>query len=259
MYQPRSATGLMVAGEMCWPPFGPAVLPLWDRWIRSYATMPDWVDVDPVWLPLGPDGARMFCFTTICNQDADLCWDYLAPYLAAEPTLNDIKEQPFLDWQRANVNVTSAQHDSLYLTSGILKAEAVTLSLIAELMAALAAAPSERNLVLFHVGGGKIAEVSPTATAFPHRDVELVVQAKAIWSDPSEEEANTAWVTHVRDTILMPHLSGSYVNYIDPNFPDPMDSYYKENYPRLVHVQQTYDPDHVFDFPLAVGRTETTN
>ena len=122
---------------------------------------------------------------------------------------------------------------------------------MAKFVVALKQAPSNRSLILFHVGGGAIQNISSNATAFPHRNVELVLQAKAIWSDESESAANIQWVNDVREMSL-PYLNGSYVNYIDPNFPNFEDAYYGENYPRLVQVAERYDPDKVFTFPQAI-------
>ena len=253
MHLPRSKDGLMVVGQMCWPSFAPVVLRLWSMWLEGYASMPDWMDIDPVWLPIGEGNARMFCFTVVCNNDAELCYPLLQPYLSLQSMLNTVATEPFLVWQIANVNVTDAQEGYLYLTSGILQPGALTLPLIVELMAALADAPSPRNLVLFHVGGGQIGRVAPSATAFPHRTLQAVIQIKAIWDLPEEEQVNVEWVQRVR-TLLMPHLSGSYVNYIDPYFPDWETAYFGDNYERLLQVQREVDPDNFFTFPQAIGR-----
>jgi FAD/FMN-containing dehydrogenase len=53
-------------------------------------------------------------------------------------------------------------------------------------------------------------------------------------------------------TFLLPYLSGSYVNYIDPHFPDWAHAYYGENLPRLQHVKAAYDPTCVFNFSQAI-------
>jgi FAD binding domain/Berberine and berberine like len=252
----KPRTPLMLAGQLCWPPFGATVLEVWSHWLKLYPHMPDYMDLDPVFLPLGANGELMFCFTVVCNGDAEReCAPLVDPIVAQfPPAINSLKAQRYLDWQSRNVSVTDAQEGLLYLTSGMLEPGALTLPLVAELVAALRVAPSEHNLVLFHVGGGAIASVPANATAFPWRNTMLVVQIKAIWSDPSSAvaAANIAWVHAIR-SLLLPHLNGSYVNYIDRSFPDWPRAYYGQNYCPLVHIKRTVDPRNFFSFPQSIG------
>jgi FAD binding domain len=184
--QPLSGDGLALVGELCWPPFAHPVLSLWEWWLAEYPRMPAYLDLDPVWLPLGVNGTRRFCFTVVCNQAQALCAPLVQRLVRRfPPSLNSVHRQPFLAWQAGNVNVTDAQQGALYLTSGTLLPGALTLPLLRELMFRLEESPSPRNLVLFHVGGGAIARLSPNATAFPHRNLQAVIQVKAIWDHPS--------------------------------------------------------------------------
>jgi FAD/FMN-containing dehydrogenase len=235
------------------------------------------MDIEPAWLLIAPESSaaetvrhsrqaagtgeastdpRMFCFTVICNGDPDTeCAQYVNPIATKyPPVINSVVSQPFMQWQLANVDVTDAQEGFLYLTSGILPPGALTTEVVSLLIAALKAAPSDRNLVLFHAGGGEIAAVSPTSTAFVHRDLELVIQIKGIWENSEDEEENIAWVKSTR-AIVEPLLSGSYINYIDPLLEGWQEAYYGENYARLLDIKRTLDPHNFFRFNQSVGST----
>eukprot|EP00036_Acanthoecidae_sp_10tr_P000610 CAMPEP_0182946048 /NCGR_PEP_ID=MMETSP0105_2-20130417/56459_1 /TAXON_ID=81532 ORGANISM="Acanthoeca-like sp., Strain 10tr" /NCGR_SAMPLE_ID=MMETSP0105_2 /ASSEMBLY_ACC=CAM_ASM_000205 /LENGTH=226 /DNA_ID=CAMNT_0025086129 /DNA_START=44 /DNA_END=721 /DNA_ORIENTATION=- len=217
--------------------------------------MPRWLNVDPVWLPLGPNGSRLFCLTVACNNpDASACATAVSPFREVpNSTLDTLLWQPFLTWQMANVNATDAQTGRLYLKSGVLAPGALSLDTVGMLQTMLANAPSSRSLVLFHVGGGAIADVAEDATAFPHRRAQLIIQVKAIWSDPSAAvaAANVAWVKGVF-TRLLPNLSGAYVNYIDPDLGGWQTAYYGANYRRLQRVKFALDPTNFFRFQQSV-------
>ena len=117
-----------------------------------------------------PYDPRMFCFTVVCNHDVDACDEQIAPLIALGPSMNTLARVPFLTWQLANVNVTAAQHDSLYLRSGTFELGRLTMRTFDLLSDGLRAAPSRRNLVLFHVGGGVRAMFSipvPPSYAVP--------------------------------------------------------------------------------------------
>jgi len=86
----------------------------------------------------------------------------------------------------------------------------MTAAVIETLMSALQIAPSNRSLVLFHVGGGAIADVSSAATAFVHRNLQALLQIKAIWTGPEHDEVNRQWVRDTRAAVAA-HLTGSYV------------------------------------------------
>jgi FAD/FMN-containing dehydrogenase len=253
LQQPAPRMGLV--GELCWAPLAPQVRAVFATWLAAWATMPSELDVDPVWLPLGEGGSRLFCITVVCNSASEAaCASHVAPYRALGAVAHDtLRAAPFLEWQMANVNATEAQSGLLYLKSGVLAPGALTLAIVDDLMRALAAAPSNKSLVLFHVGGGAIAQIGASATAFPHRGAQLIVQVKSIWATPSEEAANVAWVRDVFRTVLAPALSGSYVNYIDKELDAWEAAYYGANYPRLQRVKQAVDPTNFFRFAQSIA------
>jgi FAD/FMN-containing dehydrogenase len=119
--------------------------------------------------------------------------------------------------------------------------------------AALAAAVASRGnqpgsgAVLFDSYGGAINQVSPTATAFVHREQLCAIQYLSYGGGGQ-------WLQRTWQT-MRPHVSGqAYQNYIDPGLNNWQAAYYAGNYKRLVATQREYDPHKFFSFPQAIGR-----
>jgi hypothetical protein len=109
--------------------------------------------------------------------------------------------------------------------------------------------------MLLDAWGGRIAQVDPAATAFPHRDASFLAQEFVTFqSSPSEGvlASNRAWLNGLW-TTLRPSVSGAaYVNYIDPQLKDWQRAYYGTNLDRLIDVKRTYDPDDAFTFAQSI-------
>lgn len=251
----RTATPNMTVGELCWDDeLSPRVRGLAVGWFANFSSMPAWMDAVPVWLPAGPGGARVFCFSVFCNRAEAECAERLAPLVAAGPSANTVEVQPYLRWQtKDNGNVTDAQGGYLDLVSLVVRQEDYRDEMVDRLMHALRVSPSPRNLVLFHVGGGAVAARAANATAFPHRDIMVVLQIKAIWDEPGEERANRAWLLEATANVTA-FASGSYVNYISTDIGDDWGrAYYAGNLGRLERVKRSADPDNFFAFRQSVG------
>ncbi|WP_444947903.1 FAD-dependent oxidoreductase [Micromonospora ureilytica] len=118
--------------------------------------------------------------------------------------------------------------------------------------------------------GGRIADVSPTATAFPHRSALFSAVYETSWWDESTAESQLAWVRRFyRDVyartggVPVPGdaTSGAYINYPDADLMDPTWNtsgvpwhtlYYRDNYPRLQRVKARWDPRDVFRHAMSV-------
>jgi hypothetical protein len=112
--------------------------------------------------------------------------------------------------------------------------------------------PSQSSFMVWTHLGGKVADVAPTATAFPHRNARFVPELKSIWDTPQQARANIEWGFKFYQD-LEPFFTGSYVNYIDPLLSNWQHKYYEKNYKRLVEVKRHWDPKNFFQFQQSIG------
>ncbi|CAM9226523.1 unnamed protein product, partial [Ectocarpus fasciculatus] len=246
----------ILVGQLCWAPDTDLLGAVWGWLIDVYPTLPDWIQIDSGWLPLGEDGDRLFCHTVICNHaSAADCMDIIQPVIdIGGVVLNDLAMQPFLSWQIQHDSITSAQHGQLYLTNVMMDEGVCGVECILRIQDAVVSAPSSRNIVITHMGGGALSRLGPADTSFPHRQSQFVLQVKAIWSnDDSTASAisNIAWVDQLK-AWLTPMSTGSYVNYMDPYLADFAEKYYGNNLARLQQAKRLLDPEYVFLFNQSI-------
>ncbi|MFB6888076.1 FAD-binding oxidoreductase [Kitasatospora sp. NPDC056327] len=112
--------------------------------------------------------------------------------------------------------------------------------------------------------GGRINTVAPDATALPQRDAIFKLLYQTYWSSPEDDAVNTAWLQEFYREVYAGTggvpvsnrvTDGCYVNYADRDLSDPQQNtsnvpwstlYYKDNYPKLQRVKQSYDPKDFF-------------
>lgn len=112
---------------------------------------------------------------------------------------------------------------------------------------------ADYGTINFLTFGGAVADISPNATAFPHRQALLEVQflGYANTQSPNVINANLNWIRGCY-ADLFPRLSsvgsGCYVNYCDDDLADSQwpSFYWGENYPRLQQTKLRVDPENFF-------------
>ena len=108
-----------------------------------------------------------------------------------------------------------------------------------------ARAPSPLSTVDIWELGGAIASVSPTDSAFTGRQAPYLLGVEANWEDPTQDEANIAWVRDCLDDMQQFSDGSVYLNF--PGFnEDTMEATFGAAYERLVAVKNTYDPENLF-------------
>ncbi|MCJ1678336.1 FAD-binding protein [Streptomyces sp. APSN-46.1] len=102
--------------------------------------------------------------------------------------------------------------------------------------------------------GGNSNYVSPTATAYPHRDANFLIGyvAQLDTPTPTAESAASAFV-QTGANVLNPISDGAYVNFPGSSLPDWATQYYGDNYLRLKKVKNAYDPNNFFRHPRSIG------
>lgn len=114
--------------------------------------------------------------------------------------------------------------------------------------AAGAAAGRERNLA-FIPWGGAYNRVSPSATAFPHRQ-ELFTLKHSITVDAAAprvaERRASAWLSRSWSLAHRWGSGGVFPNLADPDIVNPAAAYFGVNLGRLAQVKARYNPEDFF-------------
>ncbi len=110
----------------------------------------------------------------------------------------------------------------------------------------LATAPTPMAMTQIRVLGGAVARVAHDATAYAHRDREMLVITGAVVADVEAHPDAEAWAGETAVALGLPD-SGAYVNYLS----DDGETTVRRAYPaatleRLRAVKARYDPENVF-------------
>jgi berberine-like enzyme len=106
--------------------------------------------------------------------------------------------------------------------------------------------PVVNSTVHIYPINGACHRVASEETAFAYRDANFATVIVGAWPDPSQNEANTAWVRDYYDATAPLSEEGGYVNFMAGDDQDRIRANYRGNYDRLVQVKSTYDPDNLF-------------
>ncbi|MER7418449.1 FAD-binding oxidoreductase [Micromonospora peucetia] len=107
---------------------------------------------------------------------------------------------------------------------------------------ATAAWPAAQLRVL----GGAMARVPVDATAFPHRNREMMVVAAAVYDDAAETPVHWQWATEFT-AAMQQGEGGAYVNFLYMDGEERIREAYPEaTYRRLADIKRRYDPDNLF-------------
>jgi FAD/FMN-containing dehydrogenase len=105
--------------------------------------------------------------------------------------------------------------------------------------------------------GGETNRMPADATAYPHRDVEFIMNVHGRWEDAAEDDAGIAWCRDVFDATAPFATGGVYTNFMTAEETERVPDAYGECWGRLVELKRRYDPDNFFRFnqniPPAAG------
>jgi hypothetical protein len=105
--------------------------------------------------------------------------------------------------------------------------------------------PTAQSEIFIARVGGAINRVESTATAYPHRSTEFVMNVHTRWDEPSDDERCVNWARNFFKATE-PHATGGvYVNFI-PEDEDRVEAAFGVNYDRLAQLKARYDPDNLF-------------
>jgi len=100
-----------------------------------------------------------------------------------------------------------------------------------------------RVFLASHVAGGAVSRVPETATAYPHRNAEIMLVFASIWDDLSLDDQMFAY-TRALYSAIEPHM-GDYYDNIDYDRAAATGNY-GPAYARLARIKGQYDPGNLF-------------
>ena len=168
-----------------------------------------------------------------------------APFRAiGTPIGEHVGPMPFTAWQAAfDPLLTPGErnywksHDFVEIADGLVD---VLLDVVPRL-------PSPQCEIFIGHLGGAINRVPAGATAYPHRDVNFVMNVHTRWSRPSEDAACIAWTRALYQAAAPFATGGVYVNFMpDDEAARVSAGAYGANYARLSRIKATWDPANLF-------------
>ena len=105
--------------------------------------------------------------------------------------------------------------------------------------------PSPQSEIFVAQMGGATNRVAADATAYPHRDVEFIMNVHTRWDTAHQDNLCIAWAREFYDATEPFATGGVYVNFISED-EDRIRGAYGANYARLSEVKVKYDPDNFF-------------
>ncbi len=104
--------------------------------------------------------------------------------------------------------------------------------------------PDPRLAFFTHTAGGAIRAVAETATAYPHRNPELMLAVVGSWTDPEDDELAIDILREWYGAIEP--FTGAYYTNIEYDGVDAATRGYGPNYCRLQHLKAQYDGGNLF-------------
>ena len=105
--------------------------------------------------------------------------------------------------------------------------------------------PSPHSEIFVAQLGGATNRIASDATAYPHRDVEFVMNVHTRWEEPGQDEKCVGWARRFYEATEPFATGGVYVNFISEG-EDRIEGAYGANYDRLAKVKYKYDPENFF-------------
>jgi FAD/FMN-containing dehydrogenase len=104
----------------------------------------------------------------------------------------------------------------------------------------------ECEIFIGHLGGA-VNRTAAGVTAYPHRNVEYVMNVHTRWREPSQDSECVAWARACFDATAPHSTGGVYVNFMPEDESQRVRAgAYGSNYERLAKLKGRYDPHNLF-------------
>ena len=257
--------GVVTSFEFRLHPVGPEVLAgmivhpfsnarqLLEGYRRVVASAPDdltcWVvmrKAPPLpFLPAEVHGKEVLVFAVCHVGDLQRGASAVAPIRAlGQPIVDVVGPTPFVAWEAAFDPLLAPGARNYWKSHDFVELSDAALDVMIDLVGRL---PSEECEIILGNLGGAASRVPADATAYPHRDVQFIMNAHTRWSDPAHDQRCISWARELFDRMV-PHATGGvYVNFMPADEAERVrQGAYGPNYERLAKLKARYDPDNLF-------------
>jgi FAD/FMN-containing dehydrogenase len=106
--------------------------------------------------------------------------------------------------------------------------------------------PTDHTEIFVAQLGGATKRVPSDATAYPHRDVDFLINVHTRWVSPEDDARCIEWAREFFRATAPFATGGVYVNFMPEDEADRNQGAFGENLPRLRELKRRYDPDNFF-------------
>jgi FAD/FMN-containing dehydrogenase len=106
--------------------------------------------------------------------------------------------------------------------------------------------PSPQTEIFLGMMGGQVNRIDPAATAYAHRDAELVMNVHGRWEDKADDDKVIKWSRDFFNDTKQFASAGVYVNFMTGDEADRIEFAFGSNYEKLTRVKKQYDPNNLF-------------
>ena len=160
-----------------------------------------------------------------------------------KPVGEHVGVQPFTAWQQAFDPLLTAgarnywkSHNFSTLKDGLFDA-------VVDYAGRL---PSPQTEIFIGALGGATMRPTPESTAYPHRNVQFVMNVHGRWENAADDARCIGWSRDFFNSSAPFADGGVYVNFMTDDEGNRIPAAYGPNYPRLAQVKRKYDPDNLF-------------
>ena len=196
-------------------------------------------------LPPEYHGKEILVFAVCYTGDLEQGRKAVAPLRAlGKPIADVIAPTPFVAWQTILDPLLAPGARNYWKSHSFTQLSDGAVRVLIEYAGRL---PSPDCELAFAQLGGAINRTPAQATAYPHRDLEFVLNVHTRWSDPAQDPECIAWARELFDRMT-PHATGGvYVNFMPEDEAQRVRAgAYGLNYERLSKLKAKYDPDNLF-------------
>jgi len=196
-------------------------------------------------LPPEVHGKEILVFAVCAIGDTQKAEKAVAPLRAlGKPIADVVGPTPFVGWQTALDPLLTPgarnywkSHDFKKLDDGFIDA----------VLDAVKHLPTEECEVFLGHLGGAVNRVPANATAYPHRDVDFIMNIHTRWRDAAQDQECIAWARKLFDAATPFATGGVYVNFMPGDETQRVQKgAYGPNYDRLAKLKAKYDPNNLF-------------